>query len=660
MTIPSASNSFSCYVRSQHTLHHKDGRESQAIRKTRSISHPTEDYTSVAPNIRNSVSCASSSKSSSSSWFRSPSLRVILTSVLLFLLLVTIVPETRAEDPKYSFNGFAGGLILDDSSSSASESVLTKRSPSDEEAIEELPSPSALRVDDKAMPMMPEISLPTVTVRGFLNLRTTIDGTVIVFTPSSTAAASTASPADDSSTRMQYSSAMYMGNNPFSYTTSTRTTGATQWSTSYRPTQIHASPVQSSASAVYPTGVVTVIADTNTGDNGIATVQETKVIGTFIDGKYAQILKSSSYIPSPTPIIPSGTFAVYQPETSTKKHELRRPSLPRNSIHTPRSREKSEAVTRFTRGDRGDDLVDGPTEPSVDQSRVKVRKPIGRLPGSNTGRYTWNRPASERVRLNRFKVKVAGDATSGSSSARFTARDENEREAAKVLNRRLNRRLGISRSAPLENRSPAAIAVPSIDDKDHHRGHRDESESPRAAYDLPLMEGMLAQPAGSPSVLSHAPADAQQDRRPVVVTDTTTILSEVTRGFVGGEPLIETMTETSTIERTIEATPAFIDVHPTSDSVTLASGMMNIMPDNLFPSSPVVNTPPLPFLSPAVVVSRTFTLTESSSRTSLYPSTDGSITTTHTITENLVIRKLITGAYDDDEGERKCDCAACV
>lgn len=624
------------------------------------------DYRPTALNISNlsSVSSldASSSLSSSSyksslvshpSRYRPQSLSVIFCMTSVCFLLIWSVPAIRAEDAKYSFNGFAGGLILHDSSSSSgSESILTKRSPSEDDAMEELPSPSALRVDDKAMPMMPEISLPTVTVRGFLNLRTTIDGTVIVFTPSSTAAAATASAVSEAATHMQYSSAMYMGNNPFSYKTSTRAAaGATQWSTSYRPTQIHASPVQSPSSAVYPTGVVTVIADTSTGANGIATVQETKVIGTFIDGKYAQILKSSSFVPAQTPVMPSNTLPAYKQEQASKRHEVRRPVFPKNTIHGPRGREKSDAVTRFTRGDRDED---GPTEPTAGSSPVKVRKPIGRLPGSGTGRYTWNRPASERGRLIRPpRVRGSGDTSTPTQSSRFTARDENERVAAKALNRRLTHRLGISRSVPFENRSPAAISAVPSEDKD--RGHRDESESNGArssssstgaggGYETPLLEGMLAQPAGNPA--AHMPPDPVPDRKPVVVTDVTTLYSEVTRGFIGGEPLIETITETSTIERTIDPTPAFLHVHPTSESVTLASGMMNMMPDALQPSSSGVgDTPPLPspFLSPVVVVSKTFTLTESSSRTSLYPSTEGSITTTHTITENLVIRKLITG-----------------
>ena len=107
-----------------------------------------------------------------------------------------------------------------------------------------------------------QTSLPTVTVRGFLNFRTTVDGTVIVFTPSS------------------------------SVSSSTNQIAPTQPPTDFpeiRPTQtqVQLGPVQS-----YPTGLVTVLGGTVVQD-GSTTVYETKVIGTYISGKYAQILSSS-------------------------------------------------------------------------------------------------------------------------------------------------------------------------------------------------------------------------------------------------------------------------------------------------------------------------------------------------------------------------------
>lgn len=44
---------------------------------------------------------------------------------------------------------------------------------------------------------------------------------------------------------------------------------------------------------------------------GATTIHETKVIGTYIQGKYAQILESTSRViqPSPTEVAPSPTFA---------------------------------------------------------------------------------------------------------------------------------------------------------------------------------------------------------------------------------------------------------------------------------------------------------------------------------------------------------------
>lgn len=55
--------------------------------------------------------------------------------------------------------------------------------------------------------------------------------------------------------------------------------------------------LEPSSNPVYPTGLVTVLGGTVV-NNGATTVYETKVIGTYIDGKYAQILKSTSSIKS--------------------------------------------------------------------------------------------------------------------------------------------------------------------------------------------------------------------------------------------------------------------------------------------------------------------------------------------------------------------------
>lgn len=152
-----------------------------------------------------------------------------------------------------------------------------------------------------------QTSLPTVTVRGFLNFRTTVDGTVIVFTPSPSASQSTA---------------LANAAPPIAATQPPRTFPE------IRPTRVaHHGPVQT-----YPTGLVTVLGGTVVNE-GSTTVYETKVIGTYISGKYAQILSSSIKVrpdemQSPT-IRPTHSY------THSLVHPTRVASSPRHSSPAP-------------------------------------------------------------------------------------------------------------------------------------------------------------------------------------------------------------------------------------------------------------------------------------------------------------------------------------
>lgn len=79
----------------------------------------------------------------------------------------------------------------------------------------------------------------------------------------------------------------------------------------------------------HPTGLVTKSGGTVVKD-GVTTVHETSVIGTFISGKYAQVLQSTSHIfhhPHPKPkISPSSTLRILKTAA---------PSLPKQSKPTP-------------------------------------------------------------------------------------------------------------------------------------------------------------------------------------------------------------------------------------------------------------------------------------------------------------------------------------
>lgn len=88
----------------------------------------------------------------------------------------------------------------------------------------------------------------------------------------------------------------------------------------------------------YPTGLVTVLGGTHVKD-GATTVFETKVIGTYIEGKYAQILQSTSQIIFPakaeelsTPK-PSSTKSVFQKSaTVTVSSSMPVPTKPSKNI----------------------------------------------------------------------------------------------------------------------------------------------------------------------------------------------------------------------------------------------------------------------------------------------------------------------------------------
>jgi len=555
---------------------------------------------------------------------------------------ITIDDDIPIRSPSsYSFNGFSGGLINLDSSYADGSNI--------ESGVEAPTTPSSLTFKaysgdiDNSSNNHKKRSLdvlPTVTVRGFLNFRTTVDGTVIVFTPSSSIPApSSVYFGDDGSSTSA---------GPFSYRSVVRPTSTT----TARPLKTHnlqpnlvakiePSPT-SSSSSVYPTGLVSILTDSVVGDDGKMTIQETKVLGTFVDGKYAQVLKSTSYPKAtPTPVVPTGTIGH---SSFTRSHRRRPISF------TPSPKDKEMTTEKSIEKKETDQPVFYPEENNEGISRVKIRRPgsVTRTPG----RYTWNRPASERARLNRFKVKLSGNkeesttplsermSTTGSGILPAgTRRDEVEKEAAKLLNQRLNRRLGVTRGAHLSTSYKKATGISGTTSSTAS----DEGTEPTfRSGEVSLSEGLLSEASSSgedkeevkentikPSSLGF-PAPLR------VITETQTVMSEVTRGFVDGEPLLDTVTLTTTIERTVSPTDG-----PLFEALTSPSPILPLLPM----TETIEPTPP-------IVLTKTFTLTESSLRTSLIPVTDGPVTATATITESFLIRKMITAYKTIPGGDR--------
>lgn len=145
----------------------------------------------------------------------------------------------------------------------------------------------------------PHNAYPTITVRGFLNFRTTVDQTVIVFTPSSNPTEQTVNlnqqitkppsiqPSktfDPSFPTSAIDHHLHLHHQP----------GKFQENAKAQAPQNN----QLQSTQNYPTGLVTVLGNTIV-NQGLTTELETKVYGTYINGKYAQILKSSSRINEP-------------------------------------------------------------------------------------------------------------------------------------------------------------------------------------------------------------------------------------------------------------------------------------------------------------------------------------------------------------------------
>lgn len=112
-----------------------------------------------------------------------------------------------------------------------------------------------------------------------------------------------------------------------------------------------------------------------------------------------------------------------------------------------------------------------------------------------------------------------------------------------------------------------------------------------------------------------------------VVKEVQTITSEVTQHVEGDHLQVKTLTLTTTIERTLHPTESEFDTH-------LIAPTLDIVGNNIEATS-VPETP-------ALVISRTYSVTERTMRTTVVPVFDGTSTQSHTVTESFFIRKLIT------------------
>ncbi|XP_055942557.1 uncharacterized protein LOC129972444 isoform X2 [Argiope bruennichi] len=502
-----------------------------------------------------------------------------------------------------------------------------------------------------------DVTLPTVTVRGFLNFRTTVDGTVIVFTPASvtpqdptpasSAPSSSAPPGtpisprnddiqhltytgDDRNTRTELENEAHTPEDDrqnfrqrhlkLGYSDLGTTPHSPK---NEEPQQNLHKPDATPQLPQYPTGLVTVLGGTHVKD-GATTVFETKVIGTYIEGKYAQILQSTSQIifpaksedlstPRPSPTKPS-----FLQKSATLAVTSSRPTPSKSNqilVEHSSSRQKPTAESKEYRSTTPDSReADRRTDEPLNANTVLQSS--FKLPDTLPANRHTTRPTQSlektltrsSYRLSRrFRPTLATD---------VPPEDENtvpESQNARRLPPRFRYVLPRRNTPTVRlNRFKVKLTVRNDDASDlvtPHENTFDPEDDLLEEYD-PL----------------HSVDPAK------VVYEKTTITSEVTL-HVGRRKSVRTLTITTSVPKTrhgfASEAGGFVDAHdisPANNNAIFAT------------LSPLDED-----AGPHVVVTRTYTTTERMLKTSVVPVLENDTTSYHTVTESFFILKLITG-----------------
>lgn len=278
-----------------------------------------------------------------------------------------------------------------------------------------------------------QTAMPTVTVRGFLNFRTTVDGTVIVFTPSPSQSSKTAQAA--LAPPIAHTRAPVPPTPPPTPPPPPPPPQPRFREPEIQPTQVQG-PVQH-----YPTGLVTVLGGTVVQE-GATTVYETKVIGTYISGKYAQILSSTTRV-KPRNEMVSPTV---RPTMPVYRHPVQATRVPRPEVNN-----RAPARVEETKED----------EPTVNAiARIKkvhpLRSKTQKLMESAKARHLNAR--NERLHLNPLKsrwtkaIKPEEQDTTAAAAAAEGQSETNEENKSVVKIRKA--RLGTRRFALQPRQSP--------------------------------------------------------------------------------------------------------------------------------------------------------------------------------------------------------------
>lgn len=162
--------------------------------------------------------------------------------------------------------------------------------------------------------------------------------------------------------------------------------------------KLHASQVaaQPRSDDIHPTGLVTKLGGTVVKD-GITTVHETSVLGTYISGKYAQVLQSTSHIYNGY-----GNKPKIAPTPSLRVLKTAAPHIPKKPPHVVES--TSAVKSASVESEEVDEIYSN----SPKQNLVRTSRRPAVSSNSFKNRFRNNRPTS---------LKEDADYTDGSSSA---------------------------------------------------------------------------------------------------------------------------------------------------------------------------------------------------------------------------------------------------
>lgn len=227
-----------------------------------------------------------------------------------------------------------------------------------------------------------------------------------------------------------------------------------------------------------------------------------------------------------------------------------------------------------------------------DQTTTEQPMKLRRLKVLGAKRFTLPPRQQPRVKMNRFKTTKLPPTQAEEMEKYYSKKAEEEA-------------LEASTNSNEEDLNDSA--TPSIDEKTKEKILENLSSTPTPTYD------------GEQDNLKIDPSK--------VVKEVQTITSEVTQHVEGNHLQVKTLTLTTTIERTLHPTESDFGAHLIQPTLDLS---VNNIEATSIPETP------------ALVISRTYSVTERTMRTTVVPVFDGTATQSHTVTESFFIRKLIT------------------